>query len=89
MQPRREWQKSEPNEEQRKPSESIMHTIPSKEEMIKAVRKNGCPRLNGLPFEYMSQNELYMMLLEKKCPCLQALMIKKNQSSSYQSPSSK
>jgi len=63
--------------------------IPSKEEMIKAVRQSRCPRLNGLPVEYMSQNELYMHLLESKCPCLQELMRKKGQMSSYHTPSSK
>jgi len=52
--------------------------IPTKEEMIKAVRSNGCPRLNALPVEYMSQFELYTHLLEAKCPCLQELMRKKN-----------
>ena len=48
--------------------------IPSKEKMIEAVRKNKCPRLNALPVEYMSQSELYMHLVNSKCPCLQELM---------------
>jgi hypothetical protein len=52
----------------------MTHQIPSKQEMIEAVKKSGCPRLNQLPVNYMTQAELYMHLLESKCPCLQKLM---------------
>ena len=50
------------------------HQIPSKEQMIAAVKKSGCPRLNQMPIAYMTQAQLYMHLLESKCPCLQKLM---------------
>jgi len=50
------------------------HQIPSKEQMIAAVKKSGCPRLNQMPIDYMTQEQLYMHLLESKCPCLQKLM---------------
>jgi hypothetical protein len=60
-----------------------MHQIPSKEEMINAVKKSGCPRLNCIPFQYMTQEQLYTRLLEAKCPCLEKLMReRKSQSSS-------
>ena len=42
--------------------------------MIAAVKKSGCPRLNQMPIDYMTQEQLYMHLLESKCPCLQKLM---------------
>lgn len=51
-----------------------MHQIPTKEEMIAAVRKSGCPRLNQMPIDYMTQAQLYTHLLQCKCPCLQKLM---------------
>jgi hypothetical protein len=50
------------------------HIPPSKEEMIAAIRKSGCPRLNGIAYQYMTQNELYTALLIAKCPCLAELM---------------
>lgn len=51
-----------------------MHQIPTKEEMIAAVKKSGCPRLSQMPIDYMTQAELYTHLLQSKCPCLQKLM---------------
>lgn len=48
--------------------------IPSKEEMIAAVKKSSCPRLNQMPVDYMSQIDLYTHLVESNCPCLKRLM---------------
>jgi hypothetical protein len=48
--------------------------IPSKEEMVGAIKKSGCPRLNQVPYQYLTQYELYNYLLEAKCPCLVKLM---------------
>jgi hypothetical protein len=55
----------------------MTHQIPSKEEMIAAVKKSGCPRLKQMNYEYLTQMELYTRLLESKCPCLEKLMRKK------------
>lgn len=51
-----------------------MPHIPTKEEMVKAVKASGCPRLNQMPIDYMTAEQLYTHLLESKCPCLQKLM---------------
>lgn len=53
-----------------------MPHIPTKDEMIKAVKTSGCPRLNQMPVDYMTQAQLYTHLLEAKCPCLRKLMAK-------------
>jgi hypothetical protein len=53
-----------------------MPHMPTKEAMIAAVKASKCPRLNQLPVAYMTQSELYMRLLELKCPCLAKLMAK-------------
>jgi hypothetical protein len=70
-----------------------MHQIPTKEEMVNAVKKSGCPRLNCIPYQYMSQSELYTRLVEAKCPCLAKLMRERRShsdpSSAYHTPSSK
>ena len=54
--------------------QKLDNLIPSKEEMIAAVKKSGCPRLNQMPVDYMSQLDLYTHLIESKCPCLKRLM---------------
>lgn len=51
-----------------------MPHIPTKEKMIEAVRKSGCPNLNSLPLELMSAEEIYTHLLTVKCPCLKRLL---------------
>jgi hypothetical protein len=48
--------------------------IPSKEEMVGAIHKSGCPRLQRVPYQYMTQNQLYTYLVESRCPCLAKLM---------------
>lgn len=55
------------------------HHIPTKEEMIEAVRKNGCPNLLALPLADMTAADIYTHLLEAKCPCLRKLMEKKKE----------
>lgn len=55
----------------------MTHIIPSKEEMIEAVRKNGCPNLLALPLADMTAADIYTHLVEAKCPCLQKLMSRK------------
>lgn len=51
-----------------------MTHIPSKEAMIAAVRKSGCPNLKNLPLESMSAEAIYAHLVAVKCPCLQRLL---------------
>lgn len=51
-----------------------MPHIPSKEEMISAVRKSKCPNLADLPLEIMTAEQIYEHLREAKCPCLQRLL---------------
>ena len=55
----------------------MTHQIPTKEEMIEAVRKNGCPNLLALPLADMTAEDIYTHLVEAKCPCLRKLMEKK------------
>jgi len=54
-----------------------MPHIPSKEEMIQAVRKNGCSNLKDLPLEVMTAEDIYAHLVAAKCPCLRKLIEKK------------
>ena len=53
-----------------------MPHLPSKEEMIHAVRKSGCSNLANLPLEAMTQEAIYTHLVAAKCPCLERLMAK-------------
>lgn len=62
-----------------------MTHIPSKEEMIAAIRTSGCPRLNGIAYQYMTAMELYTALMLAKCPCLAALMKKRSSTDSSSS----
>lgn len=56
-----------------------MH-IPSKDEMIRAVRKSGCRNLNHLPLDEMSAEAIYTHLTIVKCPCLRHLLASKSHS---------
>lgn len=52
----------------------MTHHIPTKEEMIAAVRKSGCSNLMYLPLEVMTAEQIYQHLVDAKCPCLARLM---------------
>lgn len=54
-----------------------MTHIPSKEEMIAAVRKSGCSNLMSLPLETMTAEQIYSHLVAARCPCLKKLMASK------------
>ena len=51
-----------------------MPHIPTKEQMIAAVRKSKCHNLNHLPLESMSAEAIYTHLLNAECPCLKRLL---------------
>jgi hypothetical protein len=51
-----------------------MPHMPTKEKMIAAVKKSGCPNLHALPLADMSAEQIYLHLLASKCPCLQRLL---------------
>jgi len=53
-----------------------MPHLPSKEEMIHAVRTSKCSNLANLPLEAMTQEAVYTHLVAAKCPCLKRLMEK-------------
>jgi len=57
-----------------------MPHMPSKADMIKAVRASGCQNLKSLPLESMTQEAVYGHLLASKCPCLQRLLAKEKSS---------
>jgi hypothetical protein len=57
-----------------------MPHLPTKEEMIAAVRKSGCPNLTALPLDAMDAKAIYEHLLASKCPCLQRLLKEKKPS---------
>lgn len=48
--------------------------MPSKEEMIAAVRKSNCPNLKDLPLEVMTAEDIYTHLIAAQCPCLRKLV---------------
>jgi len=51
-----------------------MPHIPTKEEMIAAVRKSKCPNLKDLPLEEMTAEDIAAHLLESRCPCYAKLV---------------
>jgi hypothetical protein len=55
-----------------------MPHIPSKEDMIHAVRKSGCTNLKDLPLEIMSAEEIAKHLIASKCPCYARLIAKQH-----------
>lgn len=65
-----------------------MEAIPTREEMIHAVSQSKCENIRRLDLIHMDRMEMYSKLLAVKCPCLEALMKKKSQSS-YHTASSK
>lgn len=55
-----------------------MPHIPSKDEMIRAVRKSNCQNLKDLPLESMPAESIYTHLMEAECPCLKRLLASKS-----------
>lgn len=46
--------------------------------MISAVMKSKCENMRRLDLAHMDRMEMYNKLLALKCPCLEALMLKKH-----------
>jgi hypothetical protein len=54
-----------------------MPHLPTKEQMIAAVRKSKCPNLKDLPLEVMTAEDILTHLMAANCPCLQRLLSSK------------
>ena len=54
--------------------QDTMPHLPTKEQMIAAVRKSKCPNLKDLPLEVMTAEDILTHLMAAHCPCLQKLL---------------
>jgi hypothetical protein len=51
-----------------------MERIPTRQEMIDAVKNSGCENIRRLDLIHMDRFEIYNKLVAAKCPCLERLM---------------